>query len=180
MTPGRSRFSVLSPNFNCAANSDDKFIAAKSEGLEGANVVFTIVRSRNRSRNFVKSSTSAGTGELANAAMISGCIEIVTLYRNVERKSTRRVTASRALSVITDALSGVNDGGLVSETTVLNGTTGISSFGSRRFMNVITDVTTSPVSESTIRIVSGYTPSNGIDNAAPCLSLVLMGTTAMR
>ena len=92
----------------------------------------------------------------------------------------RRVIVSRALSVTIDAPSGVNDGGLVSETTVLNGTTGVSSFGSRRFMNVNTDVTTSPVCGSTIRIVSGYTPSNGIDNAVPCLSLVLMGTTATR
>jgi hypothetical protein len=81
---------------------------------------------------------------------------------------------------MTDEPSGNNDGGPVSETIVLNGTTGVSSVVSRRFRKVNTDVTTSPVSESTIRIVSGYTPSNGIDNDAPCLSLVVMGTTAIR
>ena len=121
--------SVLSPNFNCATNSDDSFIAAKSEGFDGAKVVFTIVRSRNRSRNFVKSSMSAGSDELANAAMISGCMEIVTGKRNVVRKSTRRVTASRELSVMIEVPSGLNEGGLVSATTVLNGTRGTTRSG---------------------------------------------------
>ena len=105
---------------------------------------------------------------------------MVTGDRNVVRNATRRVIESRSLSVMTYVPSVNNEAGPVRETTVLNGTTGVSSFVSRRFKKVMTDVTTSPVSGSTIRMVSGYTPSNGIDNEEPCLSLVIIGTTATR
>ena len=69
-----------------------------------------------------------------------------------------------------------NDGEPETCNKVVYGTIGTSIDGSRLLRYVRTVDKTFSVAESTMRIVSGYTPSNGMESEAPSFCSVIMGT----